>query len=94
MAIYVSMSSQGPWSLGNLNLVEYFSPGSQAFEVNSWTLFAFCWGQISLQNGERSSLSFGSHDAHLRQSILIIVSMKSFHPQTRQLIADHSWLQN
>ena len=32
------MSYRVPWSLGNLNLVDCFPPGSQAFEVNFQTL--------------------------------------------------------
>jgi len=33
------MSFRGLRSSGNLNLVDYFPPGSQAFQVKSWTLF-------------------------------------------------------
>jgi len=33
--VYMTMSYRGPWRLGNLNLVDYFPPGSQAFYVNS-----------------------------------------------------------
>ena len=33
------MSCRGPWSLGSLNLVDYFPPGSQVFQVNSLILF-------------------------------------------------------
>ena len=33
------LTFRGPWSLGNLNLVDYFPLGSQAFYVNCQTLF-------------------------------------------------------
>ena len=39
IAVSPLLSLLGPWGLGNLSLVDYFHTGSQAFEVNSQTVF-------------------------------------------------------
>ena len=58
------MSFRGPWSLGNLNLLDYFPPEPQYFAVNSETFHAIVNGRRPMKGG-RGSIAPARNRRHL-----------------------------